>query len=142
MIETVMGMLTGITITALIVGLVVILVTMETRTRRLRQKMMHDERMMAIEKGLPVPADYAETIPHRRPYVRGLVTAAAGVGIMIFGLFKGVGPGHDYDLIGIGTIPLLVGLALIIGDRIAESRKAKTSYPGAGSTYPPPGSPS
>lgn len=74
----------------------------------------------AIEKGQELPAEVLETIsnPKTRPKKdhdlrRGIVLTAVGLGIGAFGLLVGdedaVGP-----LMGIGSIPLLIGLGLTL----------------------------
>jgi hypothetical protein len=140
MIESVFGMATGVIITALIIGLIIILVTMEARTRRAKQKMLHDERMLALEKGLPVPMDYDLT-KKRTPFVRGLVFSGAGLGMIVMGFLQ-TQHGEDADLVGIGSNVLLVGIGLVIGDRLALARsKEQSAYPVAGSTYRSPDNP-
>ena len=74
----------------------------------------------AIEKGQELPAEVLETISRPKPpprkdqdLRRGVMLIALGVGIGAFGYFIGdddaMGP-----LMGIGTIPLLIGLALTV----------------------------
>lgn len=73
---------------------------------------------IAIEKGQELPTEFLETIssPKEEPKKdqdlrRGVVLVAVGLGIGAFGFLVGeddaVGP-----LMGIGSIPLLIGLAL------------------------------
>jgi hypothetical protein len=55
----------------------------------------------------------------RAPYRSGMVTLAAGIGIVILGISVGriwteaLGP-----ILGAGSIPLLVGIALIVNDKL------------------------
>ena len=74
----------------------------------------------AIEKGQGLPAEVMETISSPKPQPkkdqdlrRGIVLAAVGLGIGTFGYLIGeedaVGP-----LMGIGSIPLLIGLGLTL----------------------------
>jgi hypothetical protein len=112
---------------SLAVTLAIVMTAM--RNRRRRMEMIHTERLAAIEKGLPLPMDVAETdYSRRRLFVPGLVWAAVGVGIILFGL---LGREDDHDLVGLGTIPLLVGIALTIGDMITYRRLKKLGV-GAG----------
>jgi hypothetical protein len=128
---------------SLAVALTIVMVAM--RNRRRRMEMIHAERLAAIEKGLPLPMDYTETdYPRRRLFVPGLVWAAVGVGIILFGL---VGREDDHDLVGLGIIPLLVGIALLIGDVITYRRLKRMgngggTYPGADASHRDPGNPS
>ncbi len=115
--EGMMAMLIGLVAVVGSFALVVIIVWMSIRARNQRNQMLHQERMMAMEKGLPVPPDFFESTPRRRPYVRGLVWGAVGLGVMVFGWIQ-VQQDGDWDLVGIGVVLLLVGVALLIGDRI------------------------
>jgi hypothetical protein len=135
MLAQIAGMVTGITITILVLTTVIILVLNEHRERRVRQKMLHDERMLALEKGLPVPMDYTEYHRRRRPYVRGMVMGAFGIGLIVIQLTSV--QNSDSPLIGIGTIFVLVGIALIIGDWMAVNRnKEQSGYPSDGPKNP------
>ncbi len=99
--------------------LILIVVLMDNKSRRIRTKLLHDERMLALEKGLPVPLELGDFGKKRRPYVRGLVFLAVGVGLMIFGAAT-----SDDGVIGFGAIPAMIGLALIIADRLVKDKKA------------------
>jgi hypothetical protein len=113
------------------------------RNRRVRLEWLHQERIAAIEKGLPVPMDYSEVPRRSRPYVKGLVFFAIGLGTMIMGAINIEGsstPHPDTDLIGIGSIFLLVGVALAIGDWISVKREAQLKlqpplFPEAGTEF-------
>jgi hypothetical protein len=128
---------------SLVVALAIVMAAM--RNRRHRMEMIHAERLAAIEKGLPLPMDYTETdYPRRRLFMPGLVWAAVGVGIILFGL---LGREDDHDLVGLGTIPLLVGIALLIGDMITYRRLKKLGvgagqYPGGDASRRDSGNPS
>ena len=111
-----------IALVAVVGSFVVVLgiVWIAIRARHNRNQMLHQERMLAIEKGLPVPPDYLERMPRRRPYVRGLVFSAIGLGMIVFGFINSLeyGGRHDNDLLGLGSVFLLVGIALLAADRI------------------------
>ena len=110
--------------TAVLGSMVVVLVALlaQIKARNKRNQMLHQERMLAIEKGLPIPVDYLERMPKRRPYVRGLVFAALGVGLIVFGWINAYESGGDYDLVGIGVVFLFVGIALLVGDKLTMKR--------------------
>jgi hypothetical protein len=92
------------------------------------------ERIAAIERGLdpsklpPLPSSLYEGLSHggRPPALRraqglligGLVTVAAGIGIML--LLRVLEP-HDEHWV-VGVIPLLIGLALLVSARIVWPR--------------------
>ncbi|MDD5088966.1 MAG: DUF6249 domain-containing protein [bacterium] len=99
---------------------VIVIVLAALRSRRIRNEMLHRERMLALEKGVPVPMDYADSPRHRRPYVVGLIWAGIGLGIIIWGSIEG-----ESDINAWGFIPLFVGVALLIGDYVASRRERK-----------------
>lgn len=103
------------TVTMLVIGGIIVLITY-FRFRRRRE--VQETIRIAIEKGQELPTEFLETIssPKNRPKKdqdlrRGVVLTAVGLGIGAFGFLVGeddaVGP-----LMGIGSIPLLIGLAL------------------------------
>ncbi len=103
------------TVTMLVIGGTIALITY-FRFRRRRE--VQETIRVAIEKGQELPTEFLETIssPKDRPKKdqdlrRGVVLTAVGLGIGAFGFLVGeddaVGP-----LMGIGSIPLLIGLAL------------------------------
>ncbi len=118
---------------AAIVGslaVIAIVVLTENHTRRSRTKMLHEERMIALEKGLPIPMDY-NFGKQRRPYVAGLVWVAIGLGFGVMGILATRNDAQE--MIGVGCIPFLIGVALITGDRLEQKRleeksKASESY--------------
>jgi hypothetical protein len=110
---------------------VVVFVWADNRTRRFRAKLLHDERMLALEKGLPVPMDDAFA-KKRRHFRSGLVWCAIGIGLMLLGVVATENDANE--LFGVGSIPVLIGLALIAGDLI-ELRRVKADRDKATSPY-------
>ncbi|MXW72745.1 MAG: hypothetical protein F4002_00960 [Chromatiales bacterium] len=103
------------TVTMLVIGGTIALITY-FRFRRRRE--VQETIRIAIEKGQELPTEFLETISSQknRPKKdqdlrRGVVLTAVGLGIGAFGVLVGeddaVGP-----LMGIGSIPFLIGLAL------------------------------
>jgi len=89
-----------------------------TYFRYRRRREVQETIRIAIEKGQELPTEFLETIssPKQEPKKdqdlrRGVVLIAVGLGIGAFGFLVGeadaVGP-----LMGIGSIPLLIGMAL------------------------------
>lgn len=120
---------------------VIVIVLAALRGRRNRTEMLHRERMLALEKGLPVPMDL-DSPRHRRPYVVGLIWAGIGLGIVIWGAIEG-----ESDLNAWGLIPFFVGVALLIGDYVASRRERKSdsdlaAFPPDRAGYPGPDNPS
>ncbi len=121
MLDDVIGALIGLVTVSGILLLVLIVVIMDNRTRRMRVKLLHEERMLALEKGLPVPMDYQDGIRQkRRPYVRGLVFLGIGIAMLSWSGFAS----GDEDLAGMAMVPTMIGIALILGDWLNE-RKAQ-----------------
>ncbi len=120
--EGILALIIGFTFVfgSLVVVLVVVLA--QIRARNHRNQMLHQERMLAIEKGLPIPVDYLERVPRRRPYVRGLVFSAIGLGMIVFGWIDAAESGGDHDMLGIGVVFLFVGFALLAGDRLTMKK--------------------
>ena len=80
----------------------------------------------AIEKGVTLEGLSLEDKRPRVPYRSGMVILAVGIGIAIFGVFVGqIEDDALYPLLGIAFIPALLGIALIINDRINYDRYFK-----------------
>lgn len=139
--EAMFGMFIGLVSVLGFFALVISIVLVSMRNRRLRMEALHKERMLALEKGLPVPVDYPDSRTCRRPYVQGLVWAGVGLAIVIWGAIEG-----ESDLNAWGLVPLFVGLALIIGDVLAARRKRRadsgtSEFPGLDASYRSPENP-
>lgn len=113
----------SIALVSIIGSFIVILAIVLTaiRSRNRRNEMLHQERMMAIEKGLPIPPDYLESTARRRPYVRGLVWSALGLGLMVLGWINAMEDG-DWGVLGVGVVFLFIGLALLAGDKLTTKK--------------------
>lgn len=146
--EAMFGMFIGLMSILGFFALVISIVLVSMRNRRLRMEALHKERMLALEKGLPVPMDYPDhrysanlnlsSGSRRRPYVTGMVWAGVGLAIVIWGIIEG-----EADMNAWGLVPLFVGIALIIGDAIAARRERKADngtagFPGRDSGYQAP----
>jgi hypothetical protein len=87
----------------------------------------------AIEKGVPVETLKIEDEgkPQRLPYRSGMVTVAVGIGCMVVGTFLAriLSGSSDTDaraagpmIIGSGILVMLIGIALLINDRMNYKR--------------------
>lgn len=74
----------------------------------------------AIEKGISLEGlSFDDKKATRMPYRAGMVLLAVGIGICIFGFLVGQDESDALlPLLGVGAIPVLIGIALIINDRI------------------------
>jgi len=81
----------------------------------------------AIEKGITLEGlSLEEKKEPRVPYRSGMVTLAVGIGIAFFGVLIGQTEKNAlYALLGISSIPALIGIALIVNDRINYDRYFK-----------------
>lgn len=78
----------------------------------------------AIEKGIsPEGLSLEGDNRPRAPYRSGMITLAGGIGIGVFALLMGqIEIEALYPLLGLGSIPMLIGIAMIINDRINYDR--------------------
>jgi hypothetical protein len=141
MLSEILGYMIGLIAVFGTLLLILIVVLMDNKSRRIRTKLLHDERMLALEKGLPVPMELGDFGKKRKPYVRGLVFLAIGLGLMAFGGVTG-----DDETVGFAFIPAMIGLALILADMFTKQNdspkyKGSSPYDGGGQTNPPPDNP-
>ena len=115
--------------------MVIVIVLISEHGRRLRNRMIHEERMAAIEKGLPVPPSFLEGIRKPNYVMRGLVLVALGLAFGIWTL-------SDADFpVGIGAILFFMGLAILLAHSLTERRR-KESYPSESERRPSADNPS
>ncbi len=78
----------------------------------------------AIEKGLSLEGlSLDDKKEPRVPYRSGMVILAVGLGIGIFAILIGrIESQALYPLLGVGSIPVLMGIALIVNDKINYDR--------------------
>jgi|GEM_PF-1171245 len=94
-------------------GLIAIPVLIGSLIYRNTQKRREAELIrLAIEKGQPLPEFPAHMVSRFRALKAGLIWIAVGVGLILMVLFEEI---FGWSGIAIGLIPLLVGIALLIG---------------------------
>ena len=78
----------------------------------------------AIEKGVTLEGlSLEEDRKPRIPYRSGMVVVAAGLGMGIFGFLIGQTESEAlYPILGLSAIPTLIGIALLINDKMNYSR--------------------
>ena len=98
----------------------IIAIIVEHFNRRVKMKVIEK----AIEKGVTLEGlSLEEEKKPRVPYRSGMIIVAAGLGIAVFAFFIGrIETEAFYPLIGIASIPFLIGLALIINDKMNYDR--------------------
>jgi len=104
---------------AMVLGIIIVNTVSSIHTRRLQS----EERLAAIAKGIPLPEPTPEPIPvvdqHRRARavrIGGIICAAGGIGISVFGLLlTWIVQEHDVLVVAAaGLIPLSIGIGLLI----------------------------
>ncbi len=106
-------------------GVIAAIVLTENHSRRQRVKLLHEERMLALEKGLPVPMDYSLG-RQRRPYAAGMVWLAIGLGFIFLSMYAADGS-DSREMTGVGAIPVLIGCAILLTDRWELKRAEQKS---------------
>ena len=112
----------SIPVVAIVFGLSIpiVAIIVEHFTKKSKMRVMEK----AIEKGLSLEGlSFDDEKKPRMPYRAGMIVLAVGLGLGIFGVLIGQ-TDHDafYPLLGIASIPILIGIAMLINDRINYDR--------------------
>lgn len=133
---------------AMVLGIVVATVVADYYKRRLQS----EERMAAIAKGLPLPAEPASDrgfgdSTGSRPAPRGLRTAAivlicGSLGVAAFGILLVIilGERDIYSLTATAVVPFAIGVGLLIDYRLQDAEHARKSEDVGGAKPMSPGS--
>lgn len=115
-----LGLLVPIVAIVFSLSIPIVAIIVEHFTKKAKMRLMEK----AIEKGLSLEGLSLEDKKQpRMPYRAGMVLLAVGIGLCIFGILLGRhNPSTLYPLMGAGSIPVLVGIALIVNDRINYNR--------------------
>ncbi len=84
-----------------------------------RAELEHQERMLAIEKGVPLPPTMLPPARRRNPYVFGFILIGFGLAMMIAMQIEG---DHDW---GWGLMFLLPGLGILLANILANRARPK-----------------
>lgn len=113
------GALTGLLAVVLTLGMPVVIVIAVLMARSRRQRRLNDLILKLAEKGQPIPPELfieprligsARSSPDLR---RGIFWSAVGIGLFLFGVFD-----HDSSFMGIGCIPLMIGIGFLVAARL------------------------
>ena len=98
----------------------IIAIIVEHLNRRIKIKVIEK----AIEKGASLEGlSLGEEKKPRAPYRSGMIILATGLGIGVFAFLIGqIESEAFYALLGIASIPILIGIAMIINDRMNYDR--------------------
>ncbi|MEJ2110582.1 MAG: DUF6249 domain-containing protein [Acidobacteriota bacterium] len=101
-------------------GIPIVAIIFEHFTKKAKLRVIEK----AIEQGQPVDELSLDGKKRPRvPYRGGMIALAVGLGIGIFALLVGQSEGDAlYPLLGVATIPALIGIMLIVNDRINYDR--------------------
>jgi hypothetical protein len=112
----------AIPIVAIVFGLSVPIIAIIVDHLTKKSKMRVIEK--AIEKGLSLEGlSLEDERKPRLPYRTGMIVLASGLGFGIFAILLGqVEPEPLFWFLGFASIPVLIGIALIINDRINFDR--------------------
>ncbi len=122
----ILGQMIGLVFILGVIVMIVVIVWVRERSKRYRDKMIHVERLAAIEKGVPVPALPAEP-PRPRNYVmRGMVWMAIGLGLLALAWSETGFP------LGIGLIFVFIGLAILIAHLLTTHRRKEVYHSDTG----------
>jgi hypothetical protein len=93
---------------------------MDHFTKKAKMRVMEK----AVEKGISLEGlSLDDKKAPRMPYRAGMVSLAVGLGVCILGVLLGQDKSHLlYPILGGGSIAVLIGIALIINDRINYDR--------------------
>jgi len=119
--ESFMGLLIGLVAVVLIFGTPIIIVLAAFRNRTNKQRMVNELALKLAEKGHPIPPElFVEAVRQKSDLRRGIIWAAIGMGVVMFGIFDG-----DSDIMGIGFIPLMIGVGFAVAAWLENKQKAR-----------------
>jgi len=119
--ESFMGLLIGLTAVILIFGTPIIIVLAAFRNRTNKQRMVNELALKLAEKGHAIPPElFVEAVRQKSDLRRGIIWAAIGMGVFMFGVFDG-----DSDIMGIGFIPLMIGVGFAVAAWLENKQKAR-----------------
>ncbi|GAC1633607.1 MAG: hypothetical protein NVS9B10_29060 [Nevskia sp.] len=116
-----MGEFIGLTAVILIFGTPVIIVLAVLRHRARRQQLVNEMVLKLADKGQPIPPEvFLEPVKRKSELRSAFSLIGAGLGLMGFFWLAGGEEG-----IGIGLIPLMIGLGQLASWKIEQGRKDK-----------------
>lgn len=121
------GIIMGTAIPIIAIVAVFAFLVVRARYRSAERQRLYDTVRVALERGDPLPEELTkalgETSPPRNDLRSGVIWVAIGLGTIIFGVVMGLEDGDlIYPLIGLGFVPLLIGVALALMGRFGAKQ--------------------
>lgn len=115
----VIGPIIGLFAVILGLGMPVFIVGTVLRHRLNKQKLMNELALKLAEKGQSIPPElFVEPVRQKSDLRRGIVWASIGMGLAAFG-----GVDDNSTLMGVGFIPLMMGIGFIIAAWLERKQK-------------------
>ena len=108
-------------IVAVVFGMPVLIVAIVLVYRYRKNAMLHRTLAAMIDKGVPIPPELLQPEktekPRKSDLRRGITLIAVGLGLVMFFAFQ------SRDAVGIGFIPLLIGVGYLIAWKLEEKKQ-------------------
>lgn len=115
-----MGEFIGLVAVILIFGTPVIIVLAVLRHRANRQRLINEMVLKLADKGQPIPPElFIEPVRPKSDLRRGVILVGVGLGLIGFFYFN-----DDHDGVGIGFIPLMIGLGYLVSWKLEQGKKS------------------
>lgn len=115
-----MGEFIGLVAVILIFGTPVIIVLAVLRHRANRQRLINEMVLKLADKGQPIPPElFIEPVRPKSDLRRGVILIGVGLGLIGFFYFN-----DDHDGVGIGFIPMMIGLGYLVSWKLEQGKKS------------------
>ncbi|MBV8063459.1 MAG: hypothetical protein JOY51_07685 [Nevskia sp.] len=113
------GVLVGLVAVVLIFSTPVLIVLAMLRRSTNKQKLVNELALKLAEKGQQIPPElFMEPIRQKSDQRRGIIWMAIGAGMFLGGVFSGSG-----DMMGIGCVPLMIGVGFFAAARLEKRQQ-------------------
>ncbi len=113
------GVLVGLVAVVLIFSTPVIIVLAMLRRSSNKQKLVNELALKLAEKGQQIPPElFMEPLRQKSDARRGIIWMAVGAGMFLGGVFSG-----NSDMMGIGCVPLMIGVGFFVAARLEKRQQ-------------------
>jgi hypothetical protein len=113
------GVLCGLVAVILIFSTPIIIVLAMLRQRTNKQRLVNELALKLAEKGQQIPPElFLEPLRQKSDARRGIIWMAIGAGMFLAGVFSG-----ESDLMGMGCIPLMIGVGFFVAARLEKRQQ-------------------